>query len=94
MILQLQVKTTEREYEVSTSLKTIVLWERKFKRKASEMATAVGLEDLAFMAFEASKANNITVPVEFDNFLEKLVSVTIVEGDQPSFTHPVLTDIS
>ena len=36
--------------EVSTSLLTVVAWERKFKRKASDMGNGMGIEDIAFLA--------------------------------------------
>ena len=57
MKLTLKVETTETTYEVTTNLFVIVMWERKYKRKASEMAQGIGVEYLAFMAFEASKLN-------------------------------------
>ena len=40
---------------VETTLFTTVLWERKYKRKASELGSAIGQEDLAYLAYEASK---------------------------------------
>jgi len=33
---------------VETTLATIVSWERKYRRKASEMAQGIGIEDLTF----------------------------------------------
>lgn len=66
-------------YHVTTNLFTVVAWERKYKSKASTLATALGLEDLAFLAFEAAKQAGITVPAVFDDFLKRIESVTVVE---------------
>jgi hypothetical protein len=50
--------------EVSTSLLTVVAWERKFKRKASDMGNGMGIEDIAFLAFEASKQHKVVESIE------------------------------
>jgi hypothetical protein len=60
--------------EVETTLFTTVLWERKYKRKASELGTAIGQEDLAYLAYEASKLSGVTVPALFDDYLKSLKS--------------------
>ncbi len=59
---------------VETTLFTTVLWERKYKRKASELGSAIGQEDLAYLAYEASKMSGITVPAMFDDYLKSLKS--------------------
>ncbi|NBW23138.1 MAG: hypothetical protein EBR82_85860, partial [Caulobacteraceae bacterium] len=57
MQLTLEVEfVDEREpVTVETTLFCTVLWERKYKRKASELGSAIGQEDLAYLAYEASK---------------------------------------
>jgi hypothetical protein len=70
-------------YEVTTTLATIVAWERRFKRKASEMAQAAGIEDLAYMAWEAAKAAKIVVPGSFDMFVEQLEEIDVLSEDGP-----------
>ena len=69
------------EYEVQTNLMTLVSWERKYKRKASDMASGIGVEDLAFMAYEASKLNKIVVPSEFDTFVKGLTNIEVVDTE-------------
>ena len=81
MKLTLKVETTETTYEVVTNLFVIVMWERKYKRKASEMAQGIGVEDLAFMAYEASKLNKIVVPAEFDTFVKGLTNIEVVDTE-------------
>lgn len=93
MKLTLQYDIGDGPVTVSTNLYVIVAWERRFKRKASEMATAIGMEDLAFMAWEASKLSGITVPGEFDTFLKKQVGVIdVVDQDDTNPTPGEPTD--
>jgi hypothetical protein len=72
--------------EVSTTLGTIVAWERKFKRKASDMGTGMGIEDIAFLAFEASKTHKVVVPAAFDDFLNQLDNIEVIAEEQENPT--------
>ena len=81
MKLTLKVETTDTAYEVVTNLYVIVMWERKYKRKASDMAAGIGVEDLAFMAYEGSKLNKIVVPAEFDTFIKNLLNIEVVDTE-------------
>jgi len=83
MQLTLKVTTDQTTYEVKTNLYVIISWERKFKQKASNLANGVGLEDLAFMAFESCKVNGISVPAVFDDYVKRLVSIEVVT-DEPT----------
>jgi len=83
MQLTLKVTTDQTTYEVKTNLYVIIAWERKFKQKASNLATGVGLEDLAFMAFEACKVHGITTPAVFDDYVKRLVNIEVVT-DEPT----------
>ena len=86
MHLTLKVTTDETTYEVKTNLYVIIAWERKFKQKASNLASGVGLEDLAFMAFESCKISSIPVPAIFDDYVKKLVAIEVI-SDEP--TNPI-----
>jgi len=66
-------------YDVQTNLMTIVLWERKYRRKASDIANGIGVEDLAFMCYEASRLNGITVPSSLDAFITSLTNIEVVD---------------
>jgi hypothetical protein len=82
MKLTLKVDQGNGEYQVETNLFVIVSWERKYKRKASEIQSAgIGVEDLAFMAYEASKQAGVTIPAMFDDFIKRLVTLEVVEGE-------------
>ena len=79
--------------EVSTNLYVLVAWERRYKRKASDMANGIGVEDLAFLAWEASKLHGVTVPAEFDTFIKKQVAaIDIVSEDDQNPTPGEPTD--
>jgi O-phosphoseryl-tRNA(Cys) synthetase len=86
MKLTLKVETTDTAYEVVTNLFVIVMWERKYKRKASDMASGIGVEDLAFMAYEASKVNKIVVPSEFETFIKNLDNIEVIDTEAPNPT--------
>jgi len=84
--MQLRLKATFNDgstNEVTTNLMTIVSWERKFKRKASEMAQGVGVEDLAYLCYEATRLSGITVPGTLDQFISLLASIEVVEQADP-----------
>jgi hypothetical protein len=83
MQLTLKVTTDQTTYEVKTNLYVIIAWERKFKQKASNLSTGVGLEDLAFMAFESCKIHGISVPAVFDDYVKRLVAIEVVT-DEPT----------
>jgi hypothetical protein len=66
---------------ITTTLATLVAWERKFKMKTSDLADNFGMEDMAFMAWHSAKIqteHGQSIPVEFDSFVNKLVEIEIV----------------
>ena len=93
MKIQLRITPNEGEpYELETNLFVIVAWERKFKQKASTLANGIGIEDLAFMAYECCKQQNIPVPVSFDQYIMKVNSVEVVGQEDPKATEATVTD--
>jgi len=84
--MQLRLKATFTDgttNEVVTNLSTVVAWERKYKRKASDMASGIGVEDLAFLCYEATRASGITVPGTLDQFITSLESIDVLETQDP-----------
>ena len=78
MKLRLDVEMNDgTQWTVDTNLFTVVAWERKFKRKISDLGSGIGAEDLAYLAWEAAKQNEIVVPMMFDDFIKKAKSVTV-----------------
>jgi len=78
--------------EVTVSLANIVAWERRFKRKASDMVNAHGVEDVAYLAYEAAKSAKVVVPAVFDDFVNKLRLLEVVVDEPANPTHGAPTD--
>jgi len=94
MQLKLAVTYNDGEsFEVTANLFTVVSWERKFKRKASDMANGIGIEDLAYLAHTAARDTGITVPLLLDDFIKKCASIEVVGQDDENPTDPAPTDI-
>jgi hypothetical protein len=92
MQLRLKVqRQNEDAYEVTTSLAVIVAWERRFKRRASDLGSGVGMEDLAFMAYEASQRSGIIVPASLDAFINSIENLEVVDSEPATFTVPELS---
>ena len=83
MQLTLKVTFDDTAHTVTTNMMTIVMWERKYKRKASQMSDGIGMEDLAYMAYEASKAQGITVPLLLDDYIKQIKSLEVVDNNDP-----------
>jgi hypothetical protein len=91
MNITLRVTRNGETYDVTTNLMVTVLWERKFKARASDLATGVSMEALAYMAFEASKMNSIVTPVAFDDFLKSVENLEVVDNEPANPTQPAVT---
>ena len=94
MKLTLEVTEKETSYKVETNLYVIIAWERKFKRKISELSTGIGMEDLAFMAFECCKQQSIPVPAVFDDYIKRLVNIEVLDDDPVNPSQEALTSES
>ncbi len=92
MKITLNVEQTDGlKYQVTTNLFSIVALERKFKIRASDLASGVAMEHLAFLAFEGAKQNSITVPIIFDDYIKTLVSVDVVNEESANPTDEAVT---
>lgn len=88
MNLTIRVTRDGNTYDVTTNLYVTVLWERKYKARASDLATGVSMETLAFMAYEASKMNGVVVPVSFDDFVKSVTNLEVVDNEPGNPTQP------
>jgi hypothetical protein len=93
MQLTMQIDLGQGPAIVKTNLMVIVNWERKYKRKASQLADGIGMEDLAFMAHEAAKLAGVHVPLMLDDFIKQLVSLEVIDQEDANPTEAALTDI-
>lgn len=85
MRLTLTVTTTDRRtYDVHTSLGVIVDWERKFQRRAGDLAAGFYIEDLAYLAYASEKrAGNTTT--DFDTWLAHVEHIEVKDTQE---SHP------
>ena len=95
MQLTLQIDLGNGPVIVKTNLMVIVNWERKYKRKASQIGEGgIGMEDLAFMAHEAAKVLGLpSLPLMLDDFIKQLVSLEVVDSESPNPTEAAPSDI-
>lgn len=90
MNLTIRVTRNGETYDVTTNLFVTVMWERKYKARASDLATGVSMETLAYMAYEASKLAGITVPVAFDDFVKTCENLEVVDNEPTNPTPPAV----
>jgi hypothetical protein len=90
MKITLSVDTGEGPVIVTTNFFNVIEWERKYKRRAGDLAQGIGAEDLAFLAWTASKSAGITVPMMFDDYAKRIVSLEVVSEDDANPTQPGL----
>jgi hypothetical protein len=83
MQLTLKVTFDDRVETVTTNMMTIVMWERKYKRKASQIADGIGVEDLSYLAYEASRSQGIVVPALLDDYIRQIKNLEVVDSNDP-----------
>jgi hypothetical protein len=90
MKISISVDTGQGPQVVVTNLFNVISWERKYKRRAGDLAQGIGAEDLAFLAYEASKTSGIAVPPVFDDYARKIVALDVLsqEDANPSRVAP------
>jgi hypothetical protein len=92
MNITIRVTRNDQTYDVQTNLMVVVLWERKYKKRASDLAAGVAMEDLSYMAYEASKIAGVIVPASLDEFIRSCSSLEVVENEPANPTEPAPTD--
>jgi hypothetical protein len=72
---------------ITTTIATVAAWERKFKRRISDMQGGVGVDDLMFMTW-----HQLTVTKkesrEYDAWLNSVDSFDVLEVAQANPTEP------
>jgi hypothetical protein len=92
MKITLQItENTGDPYIVTTNLFAVVAMERKFKIKASDLASGIAIEQLAFLAYESCKQSSIAVPPIFDDYLKRLDSIDVLSSEPANPTEGELT---
>lgn len=81
MKLSLQLKKTDGEIlTVTASVPDFVAWERKTKNKTSDLAKGIGVEDLAFLAYNALKRSGENIK-PFDGWINEIEEIQEVDDD-------------
>ena len=83
MQFTLKITFEDKTETVTTNMMTIVMWERKYKRKASQISEGIGIEDLAYMAYESSRSQGIVVPALLDDYIRSIKNLEVVEQNDP-----------
>ena len=91
MKITMSVDTGNGPQIVTTTLWNVISWERKTKRPASQLANNIAAEDLAFLAYEASKTAGIPVPLIFDDYAKKIVTLDVITSEDQNPTDPGAT---
>lgn len=88
MKLTITVTTeTGHAYDVVTSLATMVEWERKYQRRAGDLAAGFFIEDLAYLAYASEKRDGA---LPFSTFDEWLAHVDGLEVKDTAESHPTV----
>ena len=86
MKLKIKVTAGNATRIVETSLGIIVQWERKYKKRAGDLAAGFAVEDLAFLAWASMKREGGQI-AEFDTWLEQLDDLEVVDSEE---SHPTV----
>lgn len=83
MQIKLNIKTTNgEEMDVTAIVPDFVAWERHSKRKTSDLATGVGIEDMAYLAYSAIKRSGENVK-PFDGWLQNIATIEMQDDEAP-----------
>lgn len=81
MKLELNIKTTDGElHNVVCSVADFIAWERKTKRRTSDLANGIGVEDLAFLAYTSLIRNGHKLK-PFDGWINEIDEILEDDSD-------------
>ena len=84
MKTKLNIKTIEgEELEVIAIVPDFIAWERHSKRRISDLANGIAIEDMAFLAHSALKRQGNVKP--FDGWINSVEEIEMVD-DNPKAT--------
>lgn len=92
MQFTIRFQTDGDPVDVITTPWVVMLWERRYKTKATRIGTeGLGIEDLAYMAWEAAKCAGVVVPINFDGFAQNVRSIEVMTDDEARPTNAALS---
>ena len=78
---------------VTTTIATAAAWERKFKRRASDLQGGIGIDDLMFMAWHVLNAHK-REGRDYDAWLQSVEDFSVVEVAQANPTAAAVSEDS
>jgi hypothetical protein len=81
------------EETITTSISTIAAWERKFKRRVSDMQQGIGIDDIAYLAWHKLTADK-KESRDYDAWLATVDAIEVPEVQQPNPTEAAASDAS
>ena len=85
--IQFTAKGVDYVVDIS-SIKNTVQFERHFNVSAQVLTMDPRVEYLAFMAWTAAQSEGLDVPGKFDDFLDQLEDLSVVEDDDAQAANP------
>ncbi len=86
--MQLNIRVDQHDgngpREVRTTMWAMVQWERRYNVKIAQLSEKLGVEDIAYIAYETLRSLKYPTPSTFDDFLKKNPEIEILgAGDDP-----------
>lgn len=85
--IQFTAKGVDHVVDIA-GIKNTVLFERHFNVSAQVLTMSPRVEYLAFMAWTAAQADGLDVPGKFDDFLDVVTDLSIVDGEDAEAANP------
>jgi len=82
MEIQIRVVTVDNEYVVTTCLMDWVALERAYKTTSTQVVSNLSMENLAFLAYSASKAGGHKPPTQLDDFIRSITDISVIENEE------------
>lgn len=96
LTIQVSYKTPAAEMvtdQVTTTVATIAAWERKFKRRISDLQGGIGVDDLMYLTWHRLNVLK-KEPRDYDAWLESVESFDVLEVAQANPTEKTASDAS
>jgi hypothetical protein len=94
LTLEVSYKTPAAESvtdTVTTTIATVAAWERKFKRRVSDLQAGIGVDDLMFMAWHVLKQTK-QESRDYDTWLEAVDQFDVLEAAQTNPTEAAASE--
>ena len=78
--------------DIRTTMWAMVAWERKYNVKIAQLSEKLGIEDIAYIAYETLRSLKRPTPATFDDFLKKNPDIEILGAGDDSPTRGAATD--